>query len=284
MTPQEKLRKIKQELRLANQATIVTKALNEKRDKIDHQLDALIAELEADILRMHQQEKREESSFMNEFNRKKTVLNEMKKHKQELDDKLDEYDSFSSDISIKLHEELVLALLECFPSQQPTYHKLEESLHENKKAHEELQHLADSMERIVQHLDKIVQERASVKRRGIFSYLFGRNPNVTITTSFKEAEKEAQAALSQLDELSGESSKEEKLFKDIDSALNALILTSKKRWGFKSIDATIHPLSQTIKEQHNSLQELEEHYQFRLEADAQALQRWVEKMSDLEEE
>lgn len=283
MTPQEKLRKIKQELRLANQAAIVTKALNEKREKLDHQLDALIAELEADILRMHQQEKREESQFMNEFNRKKTVLNEMKKHKQELDDKLDEYDSFSSDISLKLHEELVVALLECFPSQKPVYQKLEDSLHENKGVFQELQHLADSMEQIVQLLDKIIQERTSVKRRGIFSYLFGRNPNVTITACFKETEKKAEEVLSHLNKLSGESGKEEKLYKDIDSTLKALILTTKKRWGFKSIDSTLHPLSQAMKRQLNSLLKLEEHYQLRLEADAQALQKWIDKMSALEE-
>ena len=283
MTPQEKLRKIKQELRLANQAAVVTKALNEKRDKLEHQLDVMIAELEADVLRMHQQEKQVQSQFLNEFNKKKSVLNELKKYKQELDDKLDEYDSFSSDITLKLQEELTSALLECFPSQKPIYQKIEESLQENKKTHQEVRQLVDSIELIAQHLDEIVQERASVKRRGIFSYLFGRNPNVAITASFKEVEKGAQSTLSLLEQTK-KTAKEEKLYNDIDSALKSLVWATKKRWGFKSIDSTIHPLSQAIKGQLDSLRKLEEYYQLRLEADTQALQKWIKKMSEIEPE
>jgi hypothetical protein len=284
MTPHEKLRKIKQELRLANQTAVVTKVLNEKRDKLDQQLTSMIAELEADMLRIYQQ-KSKEPQLLTEFNRKKIALNELKKHKQELDDKLDEYDSFSSDIFLELREELISTLLECFPSQKPIYQKLEKFCQESKKTHQILLQLVNIVEKIAQYLDKIIKERAAIKQRGIFSYLWGHNSNLIISASLKEAEKEAKSALSFLSQPAiKEKIEENKLYAEINVVLKDVLLAERKRWGFKSIDPNIHLLNQEIKKQLDSLKKSEEHYQLKLETDFQALQKWIDTMSDIESE
>ena len=106
-------------------------------------------------------------------------------------------------------------------------------------------------ERLVQLLEAAMQIRNSVRRKGLFSYIFGSNPNVSISQYLHAAEELAALSLSSFEHnenatLGGD---------DLRSAYKALIIVLQelrdnrtKIWGFRHLDTIIAPALEKIKE------------------------------------
>lgn len=277
MSPQDKLKKFKEELTIARKAALLTKSLIEKRDKLDDQLTIIISQLEQDIFEHHRQET-SSLDLTHQLTSKKAFVNELKKRKQEIDEKLDEYEGFSADVSEKLRGAVISAILECHPSEEETHKKMTESLKNNAVNQEKIRTLLASLTNVAHHLNSIIQERASVKRRSLFSFLFGRNPRVTISASFQAAEKAAQTSLAIIEHQGGTNGNT--LYSDISTTLKAFLATAKKRWGFKSIDSVIHPLYAHFNDLVDSLRNILQRYQEEYAALEQEIEDWIERLTE----
>jgi len=246
-SPQDKLSRLKTEYLAAKQALDFKKMIGDKRDEIEKSIEELKQDIENGTFKLYRKEKSSEEDLRELADNIETnteLLKSVTKTRRELDSKLDEFELFSTEMLFHLRQGIIDAILEIHPEKNSEYEELSNT-------HQELQYLSEyakeieiSVTQVVELLSTIAQERGSVKKGGIFRYLFGANPNYVITKSLKLIGTLTAATIPLFNELTEKSAFPkhfEKLIKECNSIFKHLQIQAEGRWGWGKIDKEVVP-------------------------------------------
>ncbi|NGX43577.1 MAG: hypothetical protein K940chlam7_01875 [Chlamydiae bacterium] len=283
--PEKKIRKLKQELMISEQAYNVVNMIYGKREELENQINTIKAEIEAETFALHRKRALGDEDFSemaNKLEEKKDRFQKAQETKRDMDAKLDEYDIYSREMILKVKNELVRAILECHPDQKTYYENLQETLESRLITANELQEILTTCQEIVQALKVAIEGRQSVRGGGLLRFIFGQSPNVTITKGLQAAEKLAHLGTSKLKEskaisLGGSELKD--LYTETTTALVKLQKITKKRWGYEKIDTEISPLVLEISALGERLQSLQDETSSEVKTTRENIDVWIEKMT-----
>ncbi len=282
---EEKIRRLKQEYKMAEQALSFRDLLAEKRDELEEKIQELKQKMERDTFKLYSNKKPTEEE-LRRFNDKLKVdariLASVEETKRELDLKLDEYELFSKEMSLHLRKELIQAILDNDPSKKSGYEKLERELQEKLALQETLAAFGDMLNRMHELLKEVAGERKSVKKMNVLRYLFGKNPNVTIMNSLMGIEKSAQEILSLQDlllERTVELAGLDALLKKCFESCRHLKELAGSRWGWKKLDNQVIPYQALLGQFSEKLIENLKVLENEVETLRTELHEWIEKNS-----
>lgn len=275
----EKIERLKREYQIAEQAQNFRVLIAEKRDELEEKIQALKQQMEQETFKLYRNKDRaekEQRAFTEKMLINAKILRGVEKTKQELDTKLDEYELFSREVTVNLRNELILAILEQNPSKVREYDNFSQKSQEQLQLQNTLNSLARALSRIDERLSEIIKERKSVKKLNVLRYLFGKNPNVSITNSLIGIERSIDEILSWRDlTLMQASGSPEWLLQCFDRCVELKEL-AKRRWGWKRLDHEVIPYKRVIEEYETKLME----YQVLLENDIKNLRQEMNKWID----
>lgn len=220
-------------------------SLIDKREILEAKIENLEHEIENQILTLHQRQVTHPDSvktLFEEVENKKNLLKELKDKRQELDKLLDILEMNTEDFILGLQNHLIDKILEDHPNQKVSLDHITLSLNNSKVKQKAMDSAIQIFERLEEHLRQALETRNDIKRRGIFSYIFGPSPNWVITNQLHAAEALISAALAKMNEVSITAGFSEGLLRDYNESLaflEELQAHCKKRWGFRHIDSII---------------------------------------------
>jgi len=216
----KELMAIKKELDTCRHALDKWNSLIQKREELEFQIEKI------------------KNSFKLEENKKlleSPSFLDLKKHLKELDHLLDYLEDYSHDRCEQLENMLIIKILSIDPDERTTYERIENSLMdiENKiLTYKGIYEMIDIIDNLFQ---QIFNARQQVRRRGILSYIFGVNPNATISLHLHAIQKQIDYILPLIRESSSTSSVPFEN-EDLYSFFIKLQNECNNRWGFTKID------------------------------------------------
>ncbi len=163
---------------------------------------------------------------------KKSFLKEMKSKRQQIDTILDMLDEDNDQKISRLRTLIKEKTLTLYPERLATFVTLSRELDSIKSEKLLVQEVSLQITSLIAILSKALEARQKIKRLGLFSYIFGENPTITISIHLKNAETQAGLLLSLFSE---------QLIDNLPFTqfLNIFQEECRKRWSFKHIDTFV---------------------------------------------
>lgn len=161
----------------------------------------------------------------------------LKKRLRELDTLLDHLEEHSPEKIENLENQLVDHILSQHPELHVEYEGLQEALTHINMQLENLALIHKSLNNVKELLQRALEARQRVRRRGILSYIFGANPNQVISQHLHAIDEQIAHILPELNSDS---------HRDFSVFLIELQKECKQRWGFHKIDNFFGPASEFL--------------------------------------
>lgn len=224
-----------------------------------HQLMRTREQLELNEERLTQEIENEHFSE-NDREEKNRLLREIKKKKQDLDHLLDNLEEHTEEREALLFQQIIQTILKLHPEEENTYLQLKQDEDMLQASISELSGIIEIGTSLSQLLEFALQERQSIKKMGVFRYIFGNNPNTAISQYLHaagELSEKAHTSLKGKETVLGQEVTQEFL-----SFLQELRLHCKQRWGFKHLDnicsRSLKRMNAFLTSFHEKLMEMEE--------------------------
>lgn len=277
----DKINRIKSELTVAKQANQLWDILLEKREILEEKISSLKDEIEDEHLKQYQ----EAHEIYHEAKRsenKREALDSIKKNKQSIDEKLDNYEDISGDIVTYLQNQLVITILKKYPDQEMSYHNLDRQLQKNINLADKLKVLISNTQNIDTLVQRIIEERAKTKPFRILQFFFGRNPNLAITQSIQAMKLLCGNSLDLLHDtidLIKDNQRAKNCLEQLSEILVQLQTFSQQRWSYKKIDKGLLPLKDTINVYVKQLLTLKKEGREDIINQERIIENWIEQHS-----
>ena len=239
------IRKARHDLQQAEQAYRKWLQLSAKRDELEVKEQELLDQFHANHLLMHQKQSyhaQEATRLSPKIAQQQEMLLEVRNKKQALDTLLDSLEEHSEETIQRLKEKLIDEIIQAHPEQKAIYEEFKRAIDRCNDYEAELSTSLDLTGQLSHFLESALAIRQSVKRRGIFSYIFGPNPNVSISEFLLAADSVARLSLPVLAEYSlhslGGLSMQETYTKLI-GFLNEFRPHCKQSWSFHRLDTLV---------------------------------------------
>lgn len=220
----EHLEKLKHQWRQTHLAQQKWQQLIRTREQLELNEERLIQEIENEHFSEH------------DLDEKKRLLREIQRKKQDLDHLLDTLEEHTEEREALLYQQIIQTVLKLHPEEENTYLQLKQDQDKLQASINELLGIIEIGTSLSQLLEFALQERQSIKKMGIFRYIFGNNPNTAISQYLHAAGELSEKVLSSVkgkETVLGQETAQEFL-----SFLQELRLQCKQRWGFKHLDTT----------------------------------------------
>lgn len=281
----QNIKKMKEELALLRLSQAQKNLLNSRRDELETLIDRMQEEKDALEKRRYAQNLDEfdvVARLTEQLNHKQHALSEMKTKLREIDHLLDQCEEQTKETLLKKEADLALLIIEKYPTEKLAYEDLQKGLKYAQLSQEEIQNLIKLHNHLLDLLQKIFEIRIKVRRQGIFSYVFGRSPNMQISQYLEALSKVASNAIDSLEHYStrlGEDERVSLVYAKIRSNLIDLQVLCKQTWNFKKIDDVMTTLQQTLSEGLERLEKVSLELK-QEEAEIQrTIQNWINKYS-----
>ena len=179
-----KIKRLKSELAVAKQAHQLWDILIEKREKLEEKITSLKTEIE-DEKSAQYRDAQEVYEEIKSKGMKKEALDTIRRNKQTIDEKLDDYEDFSDDIVSYLQNQLIMTILKKHPEQENSYKNLNSQLNQYTALSDKLQILTISVRDLDKLINKIAEERERAGPFRLLQFFFGKNPYFTISQSIQ---------------------------------------------------------------------------------------------------
>lgn len=211
------------------------------RDRLQEQIDALHQHLEELKLSYA----RSPAPLLNDLIEKdKQLLAKLKHEKLTIDTFLDEIEEIEVEDLRDLKNELIEEICKLDPDRKARFQELETYIEKQKLKIFFWQKIKQQIAILNQLLSKIAASRKRFRTRGILAYIFGENPNFTITKQLKACELQAQ----ELDDFLTDQQIESSFRESVKNRLTLFINECKNQWGFKKLDNSILPFQEVFKD------------------------------------
>lgn len=214
--------------------------LTSKREQLQEQIDALTQRLE-ELKRS--QALIPSTALSSLLEKDKKLLTKLKGEKLAADACLDEIEEMETQDLPTLKNALADELCQLYPDRKARFKELENLIEQQKLKIFFLNKVKKHVSILNQLLCKIAESRKRFYAQGILAYIFGENPNVTISTQLKACELQGEELKDLLnDESTGDT------FRDAAKKnLDLFIAECKKQWGFKRLDLSVLPFYEVFK-------------------------------------
>lgn len=253
MIPDEEIQRLRNEWLHVEQSLQKWTALSRQREELYDQEKALKDSLQANLIAMHQKQSYEPATakqFKEIIDSQNKLLDQLKHKKSEIDHLLDVLEDNSPEKAGSLKSQLAEALIHRQPDQMEYYEKIKSAIIQNTVAKDELSHVVHVLDKLAELIEKTLNIRQSIKKRGILTYIFGSNPNVVITQHLQAAHLLTSTVLPIIKKNCLDHSLDDKVrenYTALISFLENFSLKCKERWGFKQIDIFFLPSWQNLK-------------------------------------
>lgn len=226
------IQKLKQQIQETEQAYTHWHTLLPQRERLQEMIQQMKEQIEAAmaLLQKHRDSGLQTAELDSKVERERALLEKAKAQKREIDHLLDSLEEGSLDKIQQLQKQLIEQIIEIHPKQESIYAEMEEDrqriLEKMDALNQDLQ-VGQALETV---LETIHSTRQSVRKKGVLSYLLGKNPNVVITQQLQHAEKLCEAALPSL---------EKRHSKELHAFVQDLLSHCQHSWGFKKIDTIL---------------------------------------------
>ncbi|PJD95961.1 MAG: hypothetical protein CK425_07390 [Parachlamydia sp.] len=281
----QNIKKMKEELALLHLSQAQKSLLNNRRDELEALINRMQDEKDALEKSRYAQNLDEfdiVASLTKQLNQKQHALSEMKAKFREIDHLLDQCEEQTKEMLLKKEADLALLIIEKYPAEKLAYEDLQKGLKYAQLSQEEIQNLIKLHNHLLDLLQKIFEIRIKVRRQGIFSYVFGRSPNIQISQYLEALSKVANNALDSLEHYSarlGEDERVSLVYAKIRTNLIDLQVLCKQTWNFKKIDDVMTTLQQTLSEGLERLEKVSQELEQEGAEIQRTIQTWINKYS-----
>lgn len=279
------IKKMKEELALLRLSQDQKSLLNNQRDELEALINRMQDEkdaLEKSRYAQNLDEFDAVARLIEQLNQKQRALSEMKTKLREIDHLLDQCEEQTKETLLKKEADLALLIIEQYPAEKLAYEDLQKGLKYAQLSQEGIQNLIKLHHHLLDLLQKIFEIRIKVRRQGIFSYVFGRSPNMEISQYLEALSKVAGNTIDSLEHYSARLGEDERIsivYAKTRTNLADLQVLSKQTWNFKKIDDVMTTLQQTLSEGLERLEKVSQELQ-QEEAELQrTIQNWINKYS-----
>lgn len=219
----------------AEEAYKILPQLKTQRDEIERKILDAQKQIEKEF---YQTSKKASFSFLEELKGRLSHLNQEMKI---LDFTLDKWDDLNEYQLHILREELFLGIWKNFPNQYEENKLQWYALKTDLILNAEIKKVRKIVDQLSEVLQIIMEARASIKGRGIFSYIFGISPNTVIERHLLLAHEIITKAEPELKHAMHQSRNTDLYvtFQTISEVTDQLKDQCKTVWGFRHIDTTI---------------------------------------------
>lgn len=243
----------KEELHRAENAHQKWLLLSVKRDELELREQELIEKFQSDNLTLHRMSDDDDqaSALKVKVAQQENLINQIKKKKQELDSLLDSLEELSEEKIKQLRETLIYDILKESPDQAALYDSLSLALERIKAFENELRDSQTIFNQLAKLLEAAIAVRKSIKKRGIFSYILGVNPNISISQYLHAAESLTTLSLPTITHRASHSLGGPQLqekYQEIAIFLDEFLHQCKMQWGFRHIDTIFTKALERIKD------------------------------------
>jgi len=281
-----KVKKMKDELDLLHLSQAQKSFLNSKREGLEILIHTLQDEIEILEKNKYTQDLNEfdpPSSLEALFKQKQQALKEIKSKLRDIDHLLDQFEEETEETILKREADLAFLIIEHHPAEKLGYEELQKGLNYVQTNQEGVQNLIKLHIHLLDLLHNIFEIRTKVKRQGIFSYIFGRSPNIQISQHLEALNKVSENALDLLKHCRTLLAEDEQalqlVYAEAGQILADLQYLCTQRWNFKKIDHSLktvqHVLMKVLEQLKKGLGELQKE-----EKEIQrTIQNWINKYS-----
>ncbi len=244
-TLDDKVSRLRQELRLANQGKALWNTLLEKRTLIE----SIILQMENDLEKETLDYYRKGIENTEDISRMREKLHDVRATRRQVDEKLDEYEAMSVELEEKLQEELVKTILERFPDRRSAYEALihQQNVQCKKNALNDL--LIEATKKIKEHVSSILYERKKATPRGFLAGIFGGSPAVSILKSLESLKPLSSQVLKTLEEtllLAQKGGNQEDVYKALQKVTQELQEVMQQQWTYSKIEKAYSPIASAL--------------------------------------
>jgi len=224
----------------------------------------------------HQQQQQQDT-LLPAISHEQEVLSSLKRQRQLIDNRLDKLESTSEDAIADLTAQLISAILHQYPEQADIYMDIQSEVDMASLSLQELESAHENCVQLSGLLQSMQEMRQNIKRKGIFSYIIGPNPNATIA-------RHMQAIIALIDKQLpslrhnaslGHHAEWHQLFEGQLKYFEELKLQCSQRWGFKHLDTTFKKAQKHVQDYEAALHHAIHKGQRIYENKLGALQSWL---------
>jgi hypothetical protein len=196
--------------------------------------------------------------------------------KRELDHALDEVEEVSLESVNQAKLSLIATIIEKYPEERLRINNLQEEISTREELAVEYQKMEDILQEASASIESVLTTRQTVKRKGIFSFLFGKNPNVIITSHIYRIRELIKQDLPKIEILAGKTKGEQyELYGEVIVLFSHLKTECSKRWNYKRIDTTFIKARESIRELEMSFTKLKDESKRELKEKETELEDWL---------
>ena len=176
-----------------------------------------------------------------ESDSKEDLLQECLAKQREIDHRLDDLEEWTDEEASRVREEMISLILEIHPDQKQNYEDLAKNYQELCDLDRLTTKTEQNVKQMIESIEEAQQVRGKVRKRGVLSYIIGRNPNVLIGKSLQNIHQIAEDMLKQIPDLSRNSAAPKNLktlYGSLEKLLKDLSARTQGQWSFKTIDTT----------------------------------------------
>lgn len=257
-------------IRRAEEAFSKYNQLTSKRNQLQEQIDQLIQRLEKLKLSHAVNPSLKLNSLIDKDNK---LLVQLKDEKLTADAFLDEIEEMKADDLQTLKNELIEELCKLYPDRKARFQELENCIEQQKVKIIAWDKIKKQIAILNQLLSKIAESRKRFRAQGIMAYIFGENPNITITTQLKACELQSE----ELNDFLNDESVDNIFRASAQTHLNLFLVECKKRWGFKKLDNAILPFQEVFKTLENAAEAKKQKSVQELETLESQIEKWLKE-------
>lgn len=197
----------------------------------------------------------------------------------EIDHNLDDLEEWTDEKFHEIKQELVSLILKNHPDQKEVFAAFSDNESRIQNQLVFLMTAEESLHKIISALKKIIAKRKEVKRKGVFSYLFGANPNVMIAMNMHDICEWSEKTLSECPAgITGKKSFDI-LLEALKGHLEDLSGHCKGHWGFRTIDKVFSPAKDRLEEMFELAVKEREVLELEMRKQKEEISNWIERYS-----
>lgn len=210
---------------------------------------------------------------------KQKKLQQLKQAQHELDQLIDQIEHLT-EINLEQYQmQFFQEMWELYPDRRSGQEMRWKEKSELETLEREMEEIEKILLRLLQHLQTIIQTRQSIKKRGIFSYIFGISPNAIIGQQLMHISTLIQTTLPLLSKLSHQNQQPsfKVLVNEIYPWLENLTIACHSTWSFHRIDTVFLKAHATLQHYFHCLKEEQGEIVKQIETIKQSIQKWIKE-------
>jgi hypothetical protein len=204
----------------------------------------------------------------------------LQKEKRRLDQRMDLLEDLEEEIVEKTRNELTENLLLYFENEAPFYEELHEEYEKYQSVHKYLKGLLVLSKELLASLATAMNTRRRVKKRGLVSFIFGRNPNTDVIELLQLAEKENKSLTAYIQQENIQLFEYPSIGESLDK-LNALLqnfsVSYDKVWTGKEFDKNLNATTQELFDIQESLVRDNQALESSIQESRKKIAMWVQE-------